>query len=136
MPNMPNITKLPYTYRDASNYKAHSYIYLEGRLHNAAIAAIESKLEGRDGFIPFDLQLGVEELQNQLTSFPSDDDHVFHEFDFDEIEYLESVPEGETAIALGDFLAAFERLQDANAWDVDAAQKRLGLGAQYQAQTQ
>lgn len=51
---MKNITQLPYLYRDASNYKAHAFIYLEGRLHNAAISNLESKLEGGDGFIPFD----------------------------------------------------------------------------------
>ena len=101
----------------------HAFIYLDGRLNNSAIAAIEPKLEGGDGFIPFDLQLGIVELQDQLTSFPSDDDHVFHEFDFDEIEYIESVPEGETAIPLADFFSAFEKFKDSNGWDVDAAEK-------------
>jgi len=124
-----NITKLPYLYRDAANYKAHSFIYLDGRLHNAAIRAIEPKLDDGDGFIPFDLQLGIAELQDQLTSFPSDDDHVFHEFDFDGIEYLDSVPEGEPTISHRDFVSAFDRCHDANGWDIEAAQERLGIGS-------
>lgn len=121
---------LPYLYRDAANYKAHSTIYLEGRLHNAAISAIERKLESVNGFIPFDLQLGIDELQDQLTSFPSDDDHVFHEFDFDGIEYLEAAPEGENVIVLKDFLDSFERITDASSWDVAAAEIRLNINSE------
>lgn len=125
-----SITKLPYSYRDASNYKEHSFIYLVGRLTEHEIAAIQPKLEGGDGFIPFDLQLGVVELQDRMTSFPSEDDHVFHEFNFDDIEFLDEIPEGESAINLNDFLAAFDKLQNKNGWDIASAEVRLGIGEQ------
>lgn len=131
-----NFTQLPYTYRDAANYKEHAFIYLEGRLTKTQIAAIEPKLEGGDGFIPFDLQLGVLELQDRMTSFPSEDDHVFHEFNFDEIEFLNQPPEGAQVIKLSDFLAAFDKLRDENSWNIEAAEERLGIGEHFEAENE
>ena len=131
-----HITKLPYIYRDAANYKEHAFIYLDGCLTKEQIASIEQKLEGGDGFIPFDLQLGVVELQDSMISFPSDDDHVFHEFNFSEIEFVGELPEGESAIKLSDFLTAFDKLRDENDWDVAAAEMRLGIGEHLEAETE
>lgn len=121
------ITELPYSYRDASNYKAHSFIYLDGKLHNAEIAKIEEKLEAlqdRESFIPFDLQLDIRELQSELTSFPSSDDHVFHELNFDEIKYLDQAPADVEPIELTAFMAA---IRDISSWNIEAAEERLGL---------
>lgn len=121
------ITALPYMYRDAANYKANSVIYLQGRLTCKHIALFEHKLESGDGFIPFDLQLGISELQCQLVSFPNEDDHVFHEFDFKGRKFIQSVPAGETAIELNAFISAFDRISDETAWDISGAERRLGL---------
>ena len=121
------ITELPYSYRDASNYKAHSFIYLDGKLHNAEIAKIEEKLgalEDRESFVPFDLHLDIRELQSELTSFPSSDDHVFHELNFDEIKYLDQAPADVEPIELAAFMAA---ISDISSWNIEAAEERLGL---------
>lgn len=125
-------TQLPYLYRDASNYKEGSSIYLNGRLTKADIKRLEQKLEGGEGFIPFDLGLDIPELQERLPNFPSEDDHVYHELQFEEVADLTSVPEGAMVIELKDFLAAFDRIADENSWDVAAAEVRLGIGDQFQ----
>jgi hypothetical protein len=125
--SMTTITQLPYMYRDASNYKESAYIFLSGSLTAAQVAAIRSKLYDGDGFIPFDLKLGIPELQEQMTSFPSDDDHVFHELELDGITIRKSAPPDTTPIAVTDFVAAFAAIKDADAWDIAAADERLGL---------
>lgn len=61
---------------------------LEGRLHNAGICALERRLEGLDGFAPFDLRLNAPDLYGHLTS-NLNRGAEFHGFDFDRSEYLE-----------------------------------------------
>jgi hypothetical protein len=120
-------TIIPYLYRDASNYKEGDFIILEGTLSESQIAAIEDKLDEGENFIPADLKLGIEELQDRLTSFPSEDDHVWHELQLSEIEVVASVPDGSNTIPSEDFVAAFEKIADSNSWDVAGCMERLDI---------
>lgn len=120
-------TRIPYQYRDAANYKIGGDIYLEGLLSADDLEKIKSKLDSGEYFIPDDLQLGIAELQDQLTSFPSEDDHVYHELKLSELEVLELVPAGTQTIPAPDFVKAFDVLIQYSAWDVAKAMTRLGL---------
>ena len=69
-------THIQYMYRDASNYKAHqqSDVIVEGELTWSEFKPV---LHMGEMFIPADLDLP--ELQSQLESYPSVDDHIWHE---------------------------------------------------------
>jgi hypothetical protein len=122
-------TVIPYVYRDASNYKEGDHIILEGILTEEQIKSIEGKLDDGENFIPADLNLGIEELQERLMSFPSDDDHVWHELELNEIEVVASVPDGSNTILCEDFVAAFDKIADCNSWDVAGCMERLDIPA-------
>lgn len=116
-----------YLYRDAANYKQAGQIYLTGELSADQVAAIKAKLYDGENFIPHDLNLDIPELQVMMTSFPGEDDHVFHTLEIDSRESLQSLPEGETSIPVEDFVAAFASIADSNAWQIAEAEHRLGL---------
>lgn len=120
-------TVIPYMYRDASNYKEGDHIILEGTLSDEQIKAIEAKLDEGENFIPADLNLGLDELQDRLTSFPSEDDHVWHELQLNELEVVATVPDGSNIIPSEDFVAAFEKIADSNSWDVAGCMERLEI---------
>lgn len=122
-----NITFLPYLYRDASNFKTGGSIYLNGKLSPKQIQAIREKLHDGDQFIPGDLNLDIREVQSDLTSFPSEDDHVYHELQLDAIGFMEKIPEGETLIEIDAFMGAFAAIPDSNAWNESDAIDRVGL---------
>lgn len=69
-------TKIVYTYRDASNYKAGGSEIVKG-------IVTDSDLKTMEYFIPH--EVGLPELQQQLTIYNgggyTDDDHVYHELD-------------------------------------------------------
>lgn len=121
------VTRIPYVYRDGNNYKQTSYIYLVGTLTEKDLQAIASKLNDGDGFIPFDLGLGIPELQGLMSDFPSDSDHVYHDLELDSLELLPRAPEGERVIEVADFVAAFEAIEDAESWLEDLSMFRLGI---------
>lgn len=122
------ISAIPYQYRDAANYKEGSTIYLDGELSADDIALIESKLSEGDGFIPGNLaKVSVEELQPRMTSFPSDDDHVYHELELTGIRLLKQAPEGESVISARDFVDSFAAIAGPEQWDEAAAMERLGI---------
>lgn len=122
-----NYTVVPYQYRDAANYKAGGEIILAGLLSEVDISAIKSKLDSGEYFIPHDLGLGIPELQDTLESFPSEDDHVYHELLLDEREVVSELPEGKVAIPAQSFVEAFAVLKDVDTWNVVAATERLGV---------
>jgi len=122
-----DVTAIPYTYRDADNYKEHSTIYVSGELSDEDWVIIRAALSDGNEFIPFDLDLDIDELQDRLTSFPSSGDHVFHEIDRDGIGHLDQCPEGATIIDKAEFIQAFARCSQA--WDVVRAEIRLNLGS-------
>lgn len=120
-------TRIPYRYVDEANYKAHGDIILDGLLSEADVEAIRSKLSDREYFIPADLNLGIEEMQSQLSSFPSSWDHVYHILDLDDLEQERVVEEGASTIPARDFVAAFTSIAHSEAWDEASAMERLGL---------
>lgn len=124
---MKTVSRIPYLYADASNFKEFDVIYVLGTLTPAQLAAIEAKLYDGESFIPFDLKLGIAELQSRMPTGLSEDDHVWHTLELYQIEMVASVPDGVPAITVDAFLAAFDALRDSNAWDVVAAHSRVGL---------
>ena len=121
-------TAIDYNYRDASNYKASGTIYLDGPLSVDDIAFIKSKLNESSYFIPGDLTgIEVAELQSTLPSFPSEDDHVWHELELSGIREEPSILEGSTVTARAAFVAAFRRIEGPNGWDVEGAVLRLDV---------
>lgn len=122
-----NYTVVPYQYRDAANYKAGGEIILTGLLSEADLGIIRSKLDSGEYFIPHDLGLGIAELQDTLESFPSEDDHVYHELLLEESEVVSELPEGKVAIPAQSFVDAFKALKDLDTWNVVAATERLGV---------
>lgn len=87
------VTEIPFLYRDANNYKAHSTIVLEGEITEEQKEAIRATLLEDDKFIPEQLGLGLVHLgfnEPTWTSFPNeDDDHPYHELGLDEAEVYE-----------------------------------------------
>jgi len=75
-------TIFEYLYRDASNYKAHGAVLLDGRLSEARMREIQNQF-GRDEYFVAD-QLGVPDLRPRLWEWsdghPNEDDHSWHEF--------------------------------------------------------
>lgn len=73
----PN-TEVRYTYRDASNWKAHARPVFAGRLTPAEVDAILAALDQGEFFIAE--QVGLDALQGELGG-RNDDDHCWHELD-------------------------------------------------------
>lgn len=122
------ISAISYQYRDAANYSKCSTIYLDGQLSADDIALIESKLSDGDGFIPGNLaKVSIEELQPRFATFPSADDHVYHELDLSDIRLLKQAPDGEPVISLRDFVDSFAAIAGPEQWDEAAAMERLGI---------
>lgn len=120
-------TTLPYLYRDASNYKEGSTIVLDGVLSDDDAAAISATFDSSEFFIPFDLHLGIAELQSRLTSYPSEDDHVWHTLELEDREVTETVPEGTTTLPVTLFVQSFKDVAARGGWDVRRAVDRLGV---------
>ena len=121
-------TVIPYDYTDAANYKEHSRIVLQGVMTDAHKASIVPKLFEGEAFIPGNLQgVAIEELQARMTSFPSEDDHVYHTLRLDEAEVVPAAPEGLSVIPLADFVRSFDAIPGGNHWDCATAMERLGI---------
>lgn len=120
-------TTIPYQYRDAANFKEYSTIVVAGQLSEADRNLIKLTLEDADDFIPYDLGLGIEELQPRMTSYPSEDDVLYHELLLDAIETSDTVPEGTETIDAADFVDAFKRVRDSGGWKVVEASDRLEI---------
>ncbi|OHU47423.1 hypothetical protein BKG82_27850 [Mycobacteroides chelonae] len=72
-------------YRDASNYKAHGQIHLEGALSDAQATELKKLLHEELYCVPE--QLGLEHLGVlEWGGLPYDDDHGWHELYLDERE--------------------------------------------------
>jgi hypothetical protein len=118
-------TELNYMYRDASNYKEGTTLYFEGAVTAEQRAAISAALDSGLYFIPDDV--GLEELQSRLTSFPSEDDHVWHELE--SLNVVKTLPAD--AVVEGpveDMVETFRKVGP-HGWDVARAMDRLDLEA-------
>ncbi len=120
-------TIIPYRYVDASNYKQHCEIVLQGKLSSTEREAIAATLIDEGMFIPFDLGLPIPELQSRMEGFPSSDDHIFHILDLQHLREEPCAPDQATIIESDDFLTAFARIGKPQSWDVVAAVMRLKL---------
>lgn len=89
------VTRVPYMYRDGSNFKALGDVVLSGLMTPEQIEQVRECLDfsvdaDRGQFIP--TQIGLPHLGTCWPeSFPCEDDHVWHELDTTEIE---SFPRG------------------------------------------
>ena len=108
-------TRIGYRYRDASNYKAYDEIIVEGVV---TLEQIQPFLNEGEFFIPE--QVGLRELQEELTSFPSEDDHVWHELDL--VEPTEEEANHEDSAE--ELLKKFANIKE---WDITGACERLGI---------
>jgi hypothetical protein len=102
---MPNI-KFSYRYRDAGNYKNHSWIVF-ANLNNIELAELETLIQSKliDGtFLYVDEwllpDLHFSPWNNQL-------DHTWHEFE--SIEYTHETPNNEFTLA--EFIATIEKVK-------------------------
>lgn len=113
-------TRIEYLYRDASNYKQFASVVLRGEITANEIHHIASCLDSGEYFIP--AQVGLEELQRGMPSFPDPDtDHVWHELD---TKTGISLTEDEPTLDLDVHRCAS---MFTTRWDVEAAMKRLGM---------
>lgn len=124
---MPMFTVIPYLYCDGSNFKQHDYIHLAGELTSQDVNTIKSKLDAGEYFIPYDLDLGITELQERMCSAMGSDDHPWHKLEIPAMSVTRTLPEGTETIDVSDFVAAFNAIADNNAWNEDAAVSRLGI---------
>lgn len=115
-------TKIPYQYVDASNYKAGGIIFVSGVFSLDQRQSIQENLDGGEFFIA--PQVGLRALQRDLSSFPSEDDHVWSKLDTEDFEVVDAIPENCSVLCDAAELAArFEAVT----WDVAGEHARLGL---------
>ena len=114
-------TRICYLYRDASNYKQHHEIVVEGEL---CFDDLKPFLIDGIFFIPHDV--GLPELQKNFAAqgfaFPDEDDHVWHE-----LEACEPTEDDPTLDICADELRERFRSAHAGGWDIRGAEIRLGL---------
>jgi len=110
-------TKIYYMYRDASNYKQNESVVFSEKIKREHIDIIMKKMEEEEYFIPS--QIGLADLQPRMTSYPSSDDHVWHEIT--DIQLTEEAPTDSRDIQ--QFVD--ELLQ--TEWDVLAATEKHGF---------
>ena len=116
-------TKIPYYYADAANYKASAEFFVEGILTAKDIAAITTKLDSSEMFIP--IQVGLESMQHVLSSFPSEDDHVWHILELSASTQCDTLPEDTSVTCtVAELVARFENVK---LWDVTEEHHRLRL---------
>ncbi len=109
-------TIISYLYRDASNYKTGIEFVVAGVVD--ADVLMECCDEG-EYFIPS--QVGLQDIQSQLISFPSNYDHVWHELDRPETTEAEPTYHITADELMQSFLAAKGN------WDVSKAMEVLGI---------
>ena len=113
-------TIIYYLYRDRSNYKEDEEIILEGTLTPQQIDNIFKKFDNGEFFIPS--QVGLDNLQDRMFNFPTEDDHVWHELEREEITTT-CEPANVTMSAL-DLYNNFMKITE---WNVAEISKELGL---------
>ena len=74
------LTRIDYLYRDASNYKAHNEIYVNGIFTDDQKQRIIASLEGREYFIP--RAVGWPEIR--ISSDYNEDDHCWFELHYND----------------------------------------------------
>lgn len=125
-------TKLALMYRDASNYKAHRDVVVEGEITEAQIAAIASKLQDGEFFIANQVGLPTPSFQFcGKDGWPSDDlDHVFTTLtDFSDgnpaVKDLLTDFEPTEDMTITKLAALFDAIESPESWNVGAEWNRM-----------
>lgn len=79
-------TVIPYFYRNSNNRKTYTVFALKGELTVEMARKIRQTFEDGESFIPS--QVGLPDLQGQMDSSISENDHVWHEIDFANIRII------------------------------------------------
>ena len=115
--NIKMNTKLTYKYVDKSNFEESRQIVFGGEVTNLLTNLFTRHLRIGKFFIPH--QVYLPDLQTDLICFPSDNDHVWHEYvSMGSTE--DSITDNRDA---GTFIAQF----CATPWNEDRAMAHLGL---------
>lgn len=109
-----------YLYRDSSNYKVFGDIFIEGvELENFENLVVRYL---KDGIYFIPEQLDIPPLQREMMAyadeFPTEDDHVWHEFCGIKPATTEDLPKNASVIAMETILA---RLRAVGKWDETAS---------------
>lgn len=120
-------TKLTLKYTDAANYKANQPLVFEGEINSAQVRLIKEKLD--DGVHLIAHAVGLPTLSKELTSFPSENDHVWSAFE----EFEEGVPDVADLLTSDPVTAPYSlddlvaKISSVAFWDIEAEMERLGL---------
>jgi hypothetical protein len=110
-------TVINYFYRDGDNYKSRlATVVVAGEIKEHEF---RSFCEENEGFIASDI--GLSDLQNEMTSFPSNVDHVYSELD--SIKLTDAKPT--ISMTAEQVMAKLQEIN--NNWKVDEAMERLGI---------
>lgn len=116
-------TKIEYMYRDAENYKEYETVIIPGEITKEQKELIKNNLDDNENFIPS--QVGLEDLQPRMINFPSESDHIWHEFDISENDLLTDEPPT-TNHCFKDISEFVEQFKDIE-WDILEAMKNLSI---------
>ncbi len=112
-------TAIHYMYRDADNYKEGEDVIFTGEITDTEKKLILSYRDEKQYFIPS--QVGLYDLQNRMTGFPNDSDHVWHELRSEDITLTENNPTEE--IDIHEFAKKFADIE----WNVSQAMENTGI---------
>ena len=116
-------TKINYMYRDGSNYKQLETVVFEGEITDNEKTQIKEALEEGQYFIPS--QVGLEDLQERMgdrgAAFPTEDDHVWHELNIEDISLGDDEPT--ETFDIHELVKEFKSIT----WDIQKAMKENGL---------
>lgn len=115
-------TRIYYMYRDGSNYKQLEEVVIPGAISEEDKKIILDARDEGSYFIPS--QVGLNDLQERMISFPNDDDHVWHELDETNIILTEDDPTPNHEFS--DIKELVERFRGIK-WDIEQAMTDNGL---------
>lgn len=116
-------TRIGYMYRDGANYKQYCEVVVAGTLDPTLVTPL---LDGGQWFIAGDVGLPDPQLEWEELGyeFPTEEDHVFCEFDPEDVEPTEAPPT--VGVTAADLLARLRAI--GGRWDAEAAMRRFGFG--------
>ncbi len=114
-------TEFSYMYRDGDNYKQCESVIFAGEVTQKELEMILSNREESEFFIPS--QVGLEDLQSRMSSFPDGSDHVWHELQISDIALIDTEPT--ESIDIHAFALKFK--DKLGEWDVLKAAEELGI---------
>lgn len=86
LPGDDYLTRIPYMYRDASNYKQFGSLVVKGKPTSAQLEALRGCLVDEDKFIPTQIGLSHLGAMADWPSWPCEDGHPWHELQLEQAE--------------------------------------------------